>query len=83
MHIHEGHEHHDIAHKDEISKDVETLKVLFDHWIEHNKSHEESFRKWAKKAKAMGKDTCSDWIEKAADLLLKASEALVEAKKSF
>jgi len=70
MHMHEGHDN-----------DIQTLKILLAHWIEHNKSHEESFRKWAEKAKALGKRECAEYIEKAADLLLKAGDALFEAKK--
>ncbi|MGB9976487.1 hypothetical protein [Thermovenabulum sp.] len=78
MHMHEGHPGNS---ENQASGDIQTLKVLLAHWIEHNKSHEENFRKWAEKAKNLGKDECGEYIKKAADLLLKASEALFEAKK--
>ena len=85
-----GHDHHHHEHGCEChggdklegkAKEVETLRILLAHWIEHNKSHEEGFREWADKAKTLGKDDVSAFIEKAADSLAAASEALLEAKK--
>lgn len=32
-------------------KDVETLRILLAHWIEHNNSHEQGFREWAEKSR--------------------------------
>ena len=31
-------------------KEIEKLRVLIPHWIEHNTEHEEEFRRWADKA---------------------------------
>lgn len=62
-------------------KDIETLKILLAHWIEHNNSHEEGFREWADKAKNLGKAEVSQLISKAADSLKAASNYLLEAKK--
>jgi hypothetical protein len=63
------------------AKEIETLRILLAHWIEHNNSHEEGFREWVVKAKDLGKGDVSTFIEKAADALAAASEALLEAKK--
>lgn len=65
----------------ENKKEIETLRVLLAHWIEHNQSHEENFRSWAEKSRRLGKMEASEMIEKAADALKTAGEFLFEAKK--
>ncbi|AYO31283.1 MAG: hypothetical protein PWR06_2387 [Thermoanaerobacteraceae bacterium] len=62
-------------------KEIETLRILLAHWIEHNKSHEENFREWADKSEKLGKAKVSEMISKAADSLNAASGYLLEAKK--
>ncbi|MDI3481174.1 MAG: hypothetical protein PWQ97_829 [Tepidanaerobacteraceae bacterium] len=62
-------------------KDMETLRILLAHWIEHNKSHEDNFREWAHKSEKLGKPKVSELISKAADSLNAASLYLLEAKK--
>lgn len=62
-------------------KDIETLRILLAHWIEHNKSHEENFREWAEKSEKLGKARVAELISKAADSLNAASLYLLEAKK--
>ena len=62
-------------------KEVETLRVLLAHWIEHNNSHEQSFREWAEKAEKLGNAKVYEMISKAADSLKAASDYLFEAKK--
>ena len=62
-------------------KDVETLRILLAHWIEHNNSHEQGFREWAEKAEKLGKAKAYEFISKAADSLKAASDYLLEAKK--
>lgn len=51
--------------------DVEKLKVLLPHWIEHNQEHAQEFRTWAKRAEGSQQDLLT-----AAEYLDKASEAL-------
>lgn len=74
-------EHSHIHENEKAGKDIETLKILLAHWIEHNHSHEENFRQWAEKAKDLGKEQASEWIRKAANELKSASDFLLEAKK--
>ena len=31
-------------------KDLEKLRILLCHWIEHNEEHADEFRRWAEKA---------------------------------
>jgi nickel/cobalt exporter len=57
----------------------EKLKILLNHWVEHNKEHSQEFREWAEKAKGFGEaETCDDILE-AAQEMDKANEALLRA----
>ena len=81
----EGHDHvHTHSHGEtQESKDEKTLKILLVHWVNHNESHEEGFKEWVEKARAIGKNDTADSIEKAIEYLQKANEMLVEAKKNM
>jgi|Deesub1362A_J573_1020465.scaffolds.fasta_scaffold00284_34 rubrerythrin len=35
--------------------DIEKLKHLLEHWIEHNKEHVRVYREWADRAEAVGR----------------------------
>jgi hypothetical protein len=48
-HSHDHHEHTHNHEKKELSIN-EKLTSLFQHWIDHNKSHQESYISWSKKA---------------------------------
>lgn len=91
LHHADDHDHphghcHDHSHPhthggDGESKDEKTLKILLLHWVNHNESHEEGFREWVDKARAIGKEETANSIEKAIEYMQKANEMLVEAKK--
>ncbi|WP_195940574.1 zinc transporter [Romboutsia sp. 1001713B170131_170501_G6] len=91
LHHADDHDHphghcHDHSHphthgSDGESKDEKTLKILLLHWVNHNESHEEGFREWVDKARAIGKEETANSIEKAIEYMQKANEMLVEAKK--
>lgn len=91
LHHADDHDHphghcHDHSHPhthggDGESKDEKTLKILLLHWVNHNESHEEGFREWVDKARAIGKEETANSIEKAIKYMQKANEMLVEAKK--
>lgn len=85
-HDHEhGHAHdhaHPHSHGDSTeSKDEKTLKILLLHWVNHNETHEEGFREWVDKARAIGKEETADSIEKAIEYMKQANEMFIEAKK--
>lgn len=76
------HEHeHEAAVSDNLTKEEKTLKVLLHHWVDHNKSHEESFKEWVEKSKSMNKPEVANYISKAVELMEKADEMLIEAQK--
>lgn len=51
--------------------EVEKLRVLIPHWIEHNVEHADEFREWAARAGAAQKD-----LEAAAAVLKAVNEHL-------
>ena len=55
-------------------KDIEKLRVLLPHWIEHNSEHASEFREWARRAGA-----AEAHIEAAAELMEEANARLAEA----
>jgi hypothetical protein len=57
-----------------MSTDVEKLRVLLPHWIEHNAEHAAEFRAWAGRV-----DEAREQIESAARHMEAANEALQEA----
>ena len=59
----------------------EKIKILLNHWIEHNKEDSREFREWAEKAKGFGEaEPCCDILE-AAQEMDKANDALLRALK--
>ena len=52
------------------------LKVLLTLWVEHNKKHNEKFRKWAQKAKNIKSDPIYSRALQAAEEVEKANEQL-------
>ncbi|MBV7274964.1 zinc transporter [Clostridium sp. PL3] len=86
-HYDDHHDHHDHEHGCEVAagenltKEEKTLKILLHHWVDHNKSHEESFKEWVEKSKLMNKIEVSTHIQKAIEFMEKADEMLLEAQK--
>ncbi|NMA82837.1 MAG: zinc transporter [Epulopiscium sp.] len=84
-HSHQHAHHHHPEDKDNtensIEHDEKTLRVLLVHWINHNKSHQETFVEWSKKAVAMNKPEVAKYIEEAVAHIDKANEMLIGAKK--
>jgi hypothetical protein len=58
--------------------EVEKLRVLIPHWIEHNNEHADEFRRWAWRAGNAAPD-----ILAAAEALSRASSSLVAAMEKL
>ena len=56
-------------------KDVDKLRVLLPHWIEHNQGHGAEFFRWA--------ETLTTETPEIAGLLRRASDALLSAHRSL
>jgi nickel/cobalt exporter len=59
------------------------LRILLNHWIEHNKEHIQEFREGAEKAKRFGEAETSDDLLEAAQDIDKANEPLLRALRRF
>ncbi len=58
--------------------DLEKLRVMLPHWIEHNQGHGEEFTKWAEKLVA-GTPEVADLLRSAVSSLQDAQSALEDA----
>ena len=56
--------------------DLEKLRVLLPHWLEHNAEHAGEFRAWAERAKAAGEDKLAAQIVAAAEKMEAANHDL-------
>jgi len=59
--------------------DVEKLRILLPHWMEHNAEHADEFRTWAERARAAGEDRLAEHITAAAEKMEAAKEDLKTA----
>jgi len=77
-HNHQHPHAHDHAHEHEhttdaatkaggaCTEDVDKLRILLPHWIEHNEGHSAGFRTWAHSAREAGLESVAAKIEAAA-----------------
>ena len=47
--------------------ELEKLKHLIEHWIEHNEAHVNTYREWASKAEALEKKELSEILKQIAE----------------
>ena len=47
--------------------DLEKLAKLLPHWIEHNDEHAETYRDWAHRASALGRNDLSEVLQRLCD----------------
>jgi hypothetical protein len=58
---------------------IEKLRVLIPHWIEHNKGHGTDCQKWAETARKEGEEKIADFIEEAIEAMEKVNVLLEKA----
>ena len=63
--------------------DLEKLRILLPHWIEHSHSHQKEFEQWADTAEQQGEKTAASEIKKALDAMASADTALKKALESL
>lgn len=61
----------------------EKIPTLLGHWIEHNESHGEEYRRWADIAQEEGLSRVGTLIHEAADRIRSANEKLKEALENL
>ena len=59
--------------------DLQRLRILLPHWIEHNAEHAAEFREWAERARVAGQEGPTSDIALAAEELERVSEQLAAA----
>ena len=59
--------------------DLQKLRILLPHWIEHNAEHAAEFREWAERARVAGQEGAASDIALAAEELKWANEQLAAA----
>jgi|YelNatPaOPRAMG01_1025707.scaffolds.fasta_scaffold13689_1 inorganic pyrophosphatase len=60
-------------------EEMEKLKTILQHWIRHNESHFEEYKKWAEIASSAGLGNVSESILKAMELIKLANEEFQKA----
>ena len=58
------------------------LSVVIEHWVEHNESHMDEYRRWAQTAGELGLDSVENEIEKAMEKISQSNEHLGRALKA-
>lgn len=60
-------------------KQIEKLRVLLPHWIEHNDGHAVECRKWSDIARSEGEEKVAQYIDEAVQTMDKVNELLEKA----
>jgi t-SNARE complex subunit (syntaxin) len=59
------------------------LSVVIEHWIEHNESHKDEYKRWAQTAGELGLDSVKTEIEEAVEKLSQSNQHLEKALKAI
>ena len=59
------------------------LMVVISHWVEHNESHLDDYRRWGKTAAKLGLDSVTTEIEAAVEKLSQSNHHLKKALKTM
>lgn len=59
--------------------DIEKLRALLPHWIEHNQEHGAELLRWADKATSAGHEKAAELIQNAVQAMDQANAQLEEA----
>ncbi|MFH1217681.1 MAG: hypothetical protein V1706_14385 [Pseudomonadota bacterium] len=71
-----------MAEQKELTE-LEKLRVLIPHWIEHSHSHQHEFAKWLEVAKKEGAAETAEAIRKAMEKMAKTDKYLKKALESL
>ncbi|MDR9501460.1 MAG: hypothetical protein RI601_06650 [Desulfurivibrionaceae bacterium] len=58
---------------------LEKLRILLPHWVEHSHSHQAEFNKWLEVARAEGQTEAAGEIHRALGLMAETEKALERA----
>ena len=63
--------------------DMEKLRILIEHWVEHNHGHAETYVQWAEKAGNAGIAGLAEMLKEIAEATLKIDALFAKAKKKL
>jgi hypothetical protein len=63
------------------SEEKSKLKIILEHWVEHNEEHSREFKEWAEKAKKMGEKEVAAEILQAVGNMDKVTEIFTQTLK--
>ena len=63
--------------------ELEKLKVLLHHWMEHNAEHADTYRTWAGKASSLGNEELSKTLLRLCEEAKKLNELFEEAQRKI
>jgi rubrerythrin len=63
--------------------ELEKLKRLFEHWIEHNEAHVKTYNEWAAKAESLGEKNLAETLKQITEESKKLEELFKKAMKDF
>ncbi|HEY74485.1 MAG: hypothetical protein B6I35_10335 [Anaerolineaceae bacterium 4572_32.2] len=76
-------EHHHHDHTGSEHTDLDKLRILLPHWIEHNDEHAASFEGWAEKARVLGQAKAAQQIEEVAERMAACNQSLAAALEAL
>ena len=82
-HNHHEHDHHEHSHVEKELSLKEKLSSIFQHWIDHNSSHKESYLSWAKKAEKENLSSIVSYLEQVGKLSDEINIKLEKALKEL
>ena len=63
--------------------ELEKLKHLLGHWIEHNKVHVKTYSEWAARAESLGEKNLAEMLKRIAEESKKLEELFKKALRNF
>jgi len=63
--------------------ELEKLRKLLHHWMEHNDEHAEAYLEWSKKASSLGNEGLSTILRQISNESKKLNELFIKATKAF
>jgi len=63
--------------------EIEKLRHLIEHWLEHNEEHAKVYEEWAQRAESFGKPQTARLLKDIASGTRAIDKLLKEAKKSL
>lgn len=66
-----------------MASDIERLRKLLPHWMEHNAEHAGEFREWAAKVRALSAGDAADDVVQAAEAMERANQYLGAALRKM